>query len=200
MANIAPSTHELPKKEPDFFTWPGLPDFDKDGKPDSTDSDDDNDGTLNNNDPQLYNPTISVATNNPPNPGESAEPSPQDIQKIESIVNSHKNTKCVECATEIEQYLRAKNVRGRRIKLDTPKLTPYDDYVIDEISQTQAIATNGHHEGVAVIVNGQKKVFDNHHHNGVPTQQWKNNLDLHSKNVFARVDFIEKGYRFSSPN
>lgn len=187
----------LPKKEPEFFKWPGLPDFDKDGKPDSTDSDDDNDGTSDNNDPQRYNPTIPVATNNSPNPGESAEPSPQDLQKIESIVNSHKNKECVECATEIEEYLRAKNVRGRRIKLDTPKLTPYDDYIIDEsFSQTEAIATNGHHEGVAVIINGQEKVFDNHHPNGVPTQQWKNNLDSHSKNVPAGVDFIEKGYRF----
>ena len=93
--------------------------------------------------------------------------------------------------------MKAKNVRGRRIKLDTPKLTPYDDYVIDEIfSQTQAIVTNGHHEKVAVIINGQEKVFDNHYHNGVPTQQWKDNLDFAGKNVSKGVDFKETGYRF----
>ena len=69
--------------------------------------------------------------------------------------------------------------------------------VIDEsFSQTIAISENGHHERVAVIISGQEKVFDNNHPNGLPTQQWKENLYFAGRNVSKGVDFKETGYCF----
>ena len=66
-----PADERLLRKEHGFFTFPGLPDFDKDGIPDESDPDDDNDGTPDSSDPQPYNPNIPTASG-----GSPPEPSP----------------------------------------------------------------------------------------------------------------------------
>ncbi|WP_081403137.1 papain fold toxin domain-containing protein [Scytonema hofmannii] len=97
--------------------------------------------------------------------------------------------------------MKEKNIRGRRIKLDTPRLTKADGYIIDDSLPpgTDAIATNGHHEGVEISVNGEKRVFDNflrdEFPNGVPTEQWENNLVFDSK-INLGTKFKQKGYQF----
>jgi hypothetical protein len=112
-------------------------------------------------------------------------------------VNRHPNERCVECANEIEDYLREQNIRGRRIKLDTPRQTGADDFIMDDSlpPTADAIATNGHHEGIAIRINGEERVFDNHHPDGVPTEEWKENLVFDSKIRFG-ASFIEKEYLF----
>ncbi len=133
----------------------------------------------------------------PQDPG--AEVTPEVLQDIGNIVNSFKpeqNLKCVECAKKIEDYLKGRNIHGERIKLETPKTTVRNDLIIDDsISTNEAIADNGHHEGIEIKINREKMVFDNHHPDGVPTEQWKNNLTFYGKE-FLTEDFEEKRYRF----
>ncbi|KYC35350.1 hypothetical protein WA1_08230 [Scytonema hofmannii PCC 7110] len=119
---------------------------------------------------------------------------------MSDIVNSFKpnnNLKCVECAQKIEDYLKEKNIRGERVELNTPRLTPYDDNIYDDSlpQGSDAISENGHHRGIEITVNGERKVFDNHHPDGVPTEQWKNNLVFDSKIRLGAI-FIEERYRF----
>lgn len=192
-----PADERLLKKESGFFTFPGIPDFDKDGIPDSIDLDNDNDGIVNTNDPEPYNPNVPFASSSP---DQSGKVTPEVLQDIRDIVDSYKpkeNFKCVPCAAEIEAYLKQQNIRGRRIKLDSPRQTRYDDFIYDDSlpAGSDAIATNGHHEGIAIKINGEEKVFDNHHPEGVSTEQWMNNLIFDSK-IRLGASFIPSGYLF----
>jgi hypothetical protein len=194
-----PADERLLKKESGFFTFPGIPDFDKDGIPDSIDLDNDNDGIVNTNDPEPYNPNVPFASSLP---DESAKVTPEVLQDIRDIVSNHPNEFCVECAAEIEAYLREKGIRGERLILDSVKENKkFDSFIYDESSPPTAapdyiISTNGHHEGIAIKFNGQEKVFDNHHPDGVPTrEQWMKNLTYYTK-MYGGQDFQESGYLF----
>jgi hypothetical protein len=192
-----PADERLLRKEEGFFTPPGIPDFDKDGFSDESDPDDDNNRTLEPLDPAPRNPSVPVAVNTE---DEGDEVTSEVLQEIRDIINSYKpdeNLKCVECASEIEAYLKRQGISGRRIKLDTPRLVDPDDYIIDDSlpPEADAISINGHHEGVAIRINREKKVFDNHHPDGVPYEQWKNNLTFYSKEFFGEY-FKESGYLF----
>ncbi|MEH1898053.1 MAG: papain fold toxin domain-containing protein [Nostoc sp.] len=192
-----PADERLLKKESGFFTFPGIPDFDKDGIPDSIDLDNDNDGIVNTNDPEPYNPNVPFASSLP---DESAKVTPEVLQDIRDIVNKHPNEKCVECAAEIEAYLREKGIRGERIILDTIKEVREDNYIYDDsyppkAEEGSAISTNGHHEGIAIKINGEEKVFDNHRPDGLERQQWMNNLVYPGK-LYRGQDFRKSGYCF----
>ncbi|MEH2457012.1 papain fold toxin domain-containing protein [Nostoc sp.] len=191
-----PADERLLKKEYGFFTFPGIPDFDKDGIPDSIDLDNDNDGIVNTNDPEPYNPNIPFASSSS---DQSAKVTPEVLQDIRDIVSNHPNEFCVECAAEIETYLREQGIHGERIILDAVKIVRQDSNIYDDSLPPGApdgiISTNGHHEGIAIKINGEEKVFDNHHPEGLPSQQWMNNLTYHSK-VFGSSDFHNSGYLF----
>lgn len=192
-----PADERLLRKEHGFFNFPGNPDFDKDGIPDASDIDDDNDGTPDSSDPQPYNPNIPFASSLP---DQSGAVTPEVLQDIRDIVNSYKpdeNLKCVECANQIEAYLKEQGIHGRRVKLDTTRQVREDDFIIDDSlpASSDAISTNGHHEGIAIRINGEEIVFDNHHPDGVPAQQWMNNLTFYSKE-YNGASFRESGYLF----
>ncbi|KYC36234.1 hypothetical protein WA1_41645 [Scytonema hofmannii PCC 7110] len=197
---------------PGIYTMPGNPDFDRDSIPDTTDPDDDNDGVpdasdLDPHDSNVPSPPTSASggsgsgdsggSGDPQDPG--AEVTPQVLQDVYNIANKYPNTKCVDCANEIEKYLKTKNIRGRRVVLDTPKSEPRNFNVYDDSlppkSDGGVIADNGHHEGIAIRINGEEKVFDNHHPDGVPTEQWKNNLTFFGKEHLGQ-SFKESGYLF----
>ncbi|MEC4818116.1 MAG: papain fold toxin domain-containing protein [Scytonema sp. PMC 1069.18] len=131
------------------------------------------------------------------NLGESGEVTPEVLQDIHDIVNRYQNFECVECADEIEEYLKMQKIRGRRIKLDTTRQVRDDDYIYDDSlpEMSNPIATNGHHEGIAIRINEEEKVFDNHHPDGVLTAQWMNNLQFISK-VHGGASFRKSGYLF----
>lgn len=195
-----PADERLLRKESGFFTFPGIPDFDKDGIPDSIDLDNDNDGIINTNDPEPYNPNVPFASSLP---DESVKVTPEVIQDIRDIVDSFKpkeNLKCVPCAAAIEVYLREKGIRGERIILDTVKEDKKrDDLIYDDSLPPGApdgvISENGHHEGIAIKINGEEKVFDNHRPDGVPREQWMNNLTYYGK-IHRGDDFRNSGYLF----
>ncbi|AFY41199.1 papain fold toxin domain-containing protein [Nostoc sp. PCC 7107] len=184
-------------KESGFFIFPGVPDFDKDGIPDANDLDNDNDGIVNTNDPEPYNPNIPFASSSP---DQSGEVTPEVLQDITDIVNKYPNEYCVRCAAEIETYLKEQGIHGERIKLDTVKLRAADDFIYDNSHPPKAapeyvISTNGHHEGIAIKINGEEKVFDNHHPDGVPREQWMNNLTYYGKE-YRGDSFRKSGYLF----
>ncbi|MEH2312819.1 MAG: papain fold toxin domain-containing protein [Nostoc sp.] len=193
-----PADERLLRKESGFFTFPGIPDFDKDGIPDSIDLDNDNDGIVNTNDPEPYNPNVPFASSAP---DQSAKVTPEVLQDIRDIVDPYKNKECVPCAAEIEAYLREKGIHGERIKLDAVKIVDEDSNIYDDSHPPKAeedgyiISTNGHHEGIAIKINGEEKVFDNLHPDAVTRQQWMNDLTYHSK-VFGQSDFRKSGYLF----
>lgn len=120
------------------MTNPELPDFDRDLEPDRSDTDDDNDNELDTIVPEPLNPNVPTASSDLPNQpldesenpsnsdssNQSSEPSeesgqvtPEILQEIRNIIsrNEYGNLKCVECAAEIEEYLKQQNIRGRRI-------------------------------------------------------------------------------------
>ncbi|MEH2299191.1 MAG: papain fold toxin domain-containing protein [Nostoc sp.] len=192
-----PADERLLRKESGFFTFPGIPDFDKDGIPDSIDLDNDNDGIVNTNDPEPYNPNVPFASSAP---DQSGKVTPEVLQDIRDIINSYKpdeNLKCVECADQIEAYLKEQSIHGRRVTLDTTRQVREDDFIMDDSlpASSDAISINGHHEGIAIRINGEEIVFDNHHHDGVPAQQWMNNLTFYSKE-YSGASFRQSGYLF----
>ncbi|NEU71428.1 hypothetical protein PI95_002245 [Hassallia byssoidea VB512170] len=192
-----PADERLLRKEHGFFTFPGNPDFDKDGIPDASDLDDDNDGTPDSSDPQPYNPNVPFASSLP---DESGKVTPEVLQDIRDIVSPHENFQCVPCAGEIEAYLKEQGIHGERIKLDTVKQVDQDSLIYDDSNPPKAapdyiISTNGHHEGIAIRINGEEKVFDNLHPDGVPREQWMNNLTYIGK-LYRGDDFHKSGYLF----
>lgn len=124
---------------------------------------------------------------------------PEILQDIRDIVNFYDNFKCVECADRIETYLKEKGIHRRRIKLDTVKQVREDDFIYDDSNPSKAedniISKNAHHEGIAIKINGEEKVFDNHHPDGLQIEQWINNLVFFSK-IYVGVSFRESGYLF----
>ncbi len=148
-------------------------------------------------DPEPDNPNVPFASISPDHSGEVT---PEVLQEIHDIISKHKNYECVECAAEIEAYLRKQGIHGEGIKLDTVKQRKQDDYIYDDSQPLKAasdyiVSENGHHEGIAIKINGEEKVFDNLHPDGVPTQQWMNNLTYFGKE-YPGDDFRKSGYLF----
>ena len=155
----------------------------------------------NNNDSPPPDAPPSDGSSNPPDsaPGEVTS---EILQGIYNIASSYKNLQCDECAYAIENYLKEQKIQGKHIDLNTPQPSArYDDYIYDDSLPPNsegisfAISENGHHEGVAVIVNGKDMVFDNHHPNGIPYEEWKKNLVFDSKIRFG-AEFDESEYSF----
>lgn len=51
-----------------------------------------------------------------------------------------------------------------------------NSYIYDDSVPGDAISINGRHEGIAIIIEGQEIVFDNHHHNGIVRGEWMSNI------------------------
>jgi hypothetical protein len=81
----------------------------------------------------------------------------------------------VECALAIKEFLISQGIPGKHIKLDLEfQDLPWS--VIYDLRREQQIATNGHHEGIAIVINGEEMVFDNVEHDGVPKEEWLQNF------------------------
>lgn len=93
---------------------------------------------------------------------------------------------CISCAQEIKQFLVAQGVNGKQIKLDTGSQDPHYGRIYDD-SIGELIATTGHHEGIAIEVDGIETVFDNIHHQGIPRYIWIQNF---------YSPFLESGQEF----
>ncbi|NES00903.1 MAG: hypothetical protein F6J86_45255 [Symploca sp. SIO1B1] len=101
---------------------------------------------------------------------------PADIcQEITKIASCYGVFQCVDCSKAIKEFLIARNLRGKQIKLNLGRQDlPWS--VIYDLRREQQISTNGYHEGIAIVIEDQEIVFDNIEHNGIPKQQWLQNL------------------------
>lgn len=77
-------------------------------------------------------------------------------------------------------------IQGKRIQLYTGDSSGRDSYIYDDSVGGDAISTNGYHVGVAVVINGQTTLFDNHHTEGVSEDAWIANLVFPGRLYFNR--------------
>ena len=82
---------------------------------------------------------------------------------------------CIPCARAVKEFLVRQGVQGKHIKLDTGSQDPLYGRIYDD-SVGELIATTGHHEGIAIEVDGEEVVFDNIHFEGIPRSVWMQNL------------------------
>jgi hypothetical protein len=57
-----------------------------------------------------------------------------------------------------------------------------------------AISVNGRHEGVSIIVNGMEVIYDNLRPNGLPRNQWLDNLKFDGKLYLGKQFQITEQY------
>jgi hypothetical protein len=107
----------------------------------------------------------------------SLEPSSFDDirQEIAKIASRYGVFQCIECSQAIKEFLIARNLHGKQIKLDLGRQDlPWA--VIYDLRRQQQIATNGCHEGISITIDREEIIFDNIDHNGVIRQEWLQNL------------------------
>lgn len=96
-------------------------------------------------------------------------------QQIVKTASSFGVFDCIPCSRAIKQLLIERGIPGKQIALDTGSQDPiygrsYDDSI------GQLIATTGHHEGIAIKIDGEEIVFDNLHPEGMPKTIWRQNF------------------------
>ena len=107
--------------------------------------------------------------------GSSTDREEEIRQQVSEIASRYRLFQCVECATAIKEFLIAKGIPGKHIKVDLEfQDLPWS--VIYDLRREQQIATNGHHEEIAIAINGQEMVFDNIDHDGVTSEEWWQNF------------------------
>jgi hypothetical protein len=110
-----------------------------------------------------------------------SEISAEQILQVKGIIDRYENLKCVECAQEIRNYLISQGIRGKRIKLYTGEAIGWNSNIYDDSVPGEAISVNGRHEAIAIFLNNVETVFDNHHADGLPRDEWMANLQFHDK-------------------
>jgi hypothetical protein len=91
----------------------------------------------------------------------------EQILQIKAIVDRYENFKCVECASNIKDYLTSQGIPGKRIKLYTGYGRGRNSGIYDDSVPGEAISVNGRHEGIAIVINNIEIIFDNHHPDGL---------------------------------
>jgi hypothetical protein len=96
-------------------------------------------------------------------------------QQIAKIASRYGVFQCIDCSQAIKEFLIARNLNGKKIKLDLGgQDLPWA--VIYDLRRQQQIATNGYHEGISITINREEIIFDNIDHSGVNRQEWLQNL------------------------
>ncbi|WP_157162652.1 papain fold toxin domain-containing protein [Cylindrospermum stagnale] len=98
-----------------------------------------------------------------------------NIHKITQKWNRRTGTNCDKCAAELEGYLREQGIPGKHIRVETTSNRGVAGIIYDDLAGKQ-IANNGYHEGISIEINGVEIVFDDVHSEGLPRDQWLQNL------------------------
>jgi hypothetical protein len=88
----------------------------------------------------------------------------------------------------MKKYLKSQKIPGKHIKLYTGSQLDRNAGIWDD-SVGLRISENGRHEGIAIDMGGVEMVFDNHHPNGVPKEEWLKSLVFDAK-IFEGREFI----------
>ncbi|MCL1462873.1 papain fold toxin domain-containing protein [Argonema galeatum] len=100
---------------------------------------------------------------------------------MSAIASNYENLKCVECALALKDYLLSQGIHGKHIKLYTGTAIGRSSYIYDDSIPGEPISLNGCHQGIIILIDAVEIVFDNHHPNGVPRDEWMNNLLFYGK-------------------
>ena len=118
----------------------------------------------------------------------------EDIhQEIASIASRFKLFQCKDFALTIMEFLIARDIPGKHVKLYTGRNTgKYGNIYHDRLGKN--ISTNDCHEGVAVEIGGEEIIFDNIDCEGVSRQEWLDNfycvaMDLGGGFEIMEIDF-----------
>lgn len=96
-------------------------------------------------------------------------------QQIAKIASRYGVFQCIDCSQAIKEFLIARNLNGKKIKLDLGRQDlPWA--VIYDLRRQQQISTTGYHEGISITINREEIIFDNIDHSGVNRQEWLQNL------------------------
>ncbi|XWK88533.1 MAG: papain fold toxin domain-containing protein [Phormidium sp.] len=92
-------------------------------------------------------------------------------QQISQIAIGFQLFECNACALAIQEFLIQRRIAGKQVKIYTGNAEgKFGNIYHDDLQQN--IATNGHHEGIAVEIDGIEVIFDNIHQEGIPRQDW----------------------------
>jgi hypothetical protein len=76
-------------------------------------------------------------------------------REIGKIASYYGVFQCIECSLAIKNFLIARNIHGKQIKLDLERQDlPWA--VIYDLRREQQISTNGYHEGISIIFDEQE--------------------------------------------
>ena len=113
-------------------------------------------------------------------------------QQIVKIASSFGVFDCIPCSRAIKQFLVERGIPGKQIALDTGSQDPIYGRIYDD-SIGELISTTGHHEGIAVDIDGEEIVFDNLHPEGLPRTIW-------SQNLYSPILEISRDFQITETN
>jgi len=96
---------------------------------------------------------------------------------------------CIPCARAIRAFLTEQHIPHIHLQLDTGSQDPIYGRIYDD-SLDELIATTGHHEGIAIMLDGQELIVDNLHPEGLPRSMWLQNL-------YSPILELDKSYQIT---
>lgn len=104
----------------------------------------------------------------------------EQLDNIRQIAAKYGNFQCVPCSEEIQEYLKAEQIKGKLIKISTKINKLPFSIITNPRGGDRPIATNGFHQGIAITVETESEfvnlVFDNIYPQGIPLEDWLNSF------------------------
>jgi hypothetical protein len=107
-----------------------------------------------------------------------AETPDQDLsieRQITDIADNFPIFSCFDCGAAIKNFLVNQEIPGKQILLSTGSTQkPFCNIYCDRLGQN--ISINGKHTAIAVLINGQERIFDNIYPQGISRVEWINSF------------------------
>jgi hypothetical protein len=107
-----------------------------------------------------------------------AETPDQDLsieRQITDIADNFPIFSCFDCGAAIKNFLIKQKIPGKQIFLSTGSTQkPFCNIYCDRLGQN--ISINGKHTAIAVLINGQERIFDNIYPQGISRVEWINSF------------------------
>jgi ubiquitin C-terminal hydrolase len=96
-------------------------------------------------------------------------------RQITAIADNFPIFSCFDCAVAIQNFLIKSKIPGKQIFLSTGTTQkPFCNIYCDRLHQN--ISINGQHTAIAVTIDGQERIFDNIHPQGISRVEWINSF------------------------
>ena len=92
-------------------------------------------------------------------------------RQITDIADNFPIFSCFDCVAAIKNFLIKQKIPGKQIILSTGSTQkPFCNIYCDRLGQN--ISINGKHTAIAVLINGQERIFDNIYPQGISRVEW----------------------------